>query len=47
VNQVIDGCLLFNPGAAFACKYNDYRARVGLLTISPDGRVEAELIDLD
>ncbi len=47
VNQVIDGCLLFNPGAAYACHENDHRAHAGVLTIFPGGRVEATLIDLD
>ena len=47
VNQVIDGCLFFNLGAAYACRENDQHARAGLLAIHPGQRVEGQVIDLD
>ncbi len=46
-NQVVDGCLFFNPGAAYACTENDNHPRAGLLMIYPDQRVIGKVIDLD
>lgn len=47
VNEVIDGCLFFNPGAAYECLENGQRPHVGLLTIYPNRRVDSQVIDLD
>ena len=46
-NRLVDGCLFFNPGAAYACLENDQQPHVGLLSFYPEGRVEGRIINLD
>lgn len=46
-NQVVEGCLYFNPGAAYGCLENNQQAHVGLLYFYPGGQVEGKVINLD
>jgi putative phosphoesterase len=45
-NIWLNGQLLFNPGAAYPCKETNYHAKLGLLRIFPDNRVEGEIISI-
>ena len=38
----VDGQLLFNPGVAYPCHYNDFKTQYGILTITTEGLIRTE-----
>jgi hypothetical protein len=36
----VDGQLLFNPGVAYPCRYNNFRAQFGMLSITAEGLIQ-------
>lgn len=42
----VRGQLLFNPGAAYPCEYNDYIPQYGLISITPQGDIRTAFYDL-
>lgn len=42
IAQTIEGCYFFNPGAAYPCRYNQYRPEMGILSITEDGCIHTQ-----
>lgn len=42
----VDGRLLFNPGAAYPCRYNHYTPQFGIISITGDGDIRTEFHNL-
>lgn len=40
----VDGQLLFNPGVAYPCKYNDFKTQYGILSITSEGLIRTEFL---
>lgn len=38
----VDGQLLFNPGVAYPCRYNNFKAQYGMLSITPEGLIRTQ-----
>lgn len=42
----VDGRLLFNPGAAYPCRYNHYTPQFGIISITAEGDIRTEFHNL-
>jgi len=38
----VEGKLLFNPGAAYPCKHNEFNPQFGVISITPKGQIRTE-----
>jgi putative phosphoesterase len=38
----VDGQLLFNPGVAYPCRYNNFKAQYGMLSITAEGLIRTQ-----
>jgi len=43
----VEGRLLFNPGAAYPCRYNHFTPQFGIISITPEGEIRTEFHHLN